>query len=77
MTPEEPAVPPVATPPTEPSASADPEPPTPLPGTESSRLGSDAGASGLASPTDRPEVAVGAAFAGGLAVALILRRLAS
>jgi len=28
------------------------------------------------SPIDRPEVAVGAAFAGGLLLALILRRLA-
>jgi hypothetical protein len=27
-------------------------------------------------PADRPEVAVGAAFAGGLALALILKRLA-
>jgi hypothetical protein len=34
------------------------------------------GASSLSTPDDRPELVVGAAFAGGLVLALLLKRLA-
>lgn len=41
-----------------------------------SGFGTAAGAYGIdAQPTDKPEVGVGAAFAGGLAAALILKRI--
>ena len=46
-----------------------PEPPVAIPPTPPSE-------SGEASAADRPEVAVGAAFAGGFALAMILKRLA-
>ena len=58
------------------------QPPIPQPGeVHSTDLPSpDSGVTSLdgaaVSPIDRPEVAVGAAFAGGLLLALILRRLA-
>ncbi len=49
--------------------SAGPEPAT-------SSFGTSAGAHGIdAQPTDKPEVGVGAAFAGGLVAALILKRI--
>ncbi len=39
-------------------------------------FGTSAGAHGIdAQPTDKPEVGVGAAFAGGLVAALILKRI--
>jgi len=42
----------------------------------SGSFGTSAGAHGIeAQPADKPEVRVGAAFAGGLAVALVLRRI--
>ena len=45
-------------------------------GPESSDFGTTAGAHGVdAQPGDRPEVQVGAAFAGGLVAALILKRI--
>jgi len=64
--------------------SADPHSPTtagptpePIPEPVAGSLGPPSGDSGAASPavTDRPEVQVGAAFAGGLLAALILKRL--
>ena len=46
------------------------------PSGSTSAFGTSAGAAGVdASTTDKPEVQVGAAFAGGLAVALILKRI--
>lgn len=44
-------------------------------GTSTSGATAAGGASGSPSPFDRPEVQVGAAFAGGFLVALILKRL--
>jgi hypothetical protein len=45
-------------------------------GPDQSDFGTSAGAHGIdAQPTDKPEVQVGAAFAGGLVAALILKRL--
>ena len=45
-------------------------------GVDDSSFGTAAGAAGIdASPDDKPEVLVGAAFAGGLVAALILKRL--
>ena len=45
-------------------------------GVDDSAFGTSAGAAGVsAAPQDKPEVMVGAAFAGGLAVAMILKRL--
>ncbi|MFL5843799.1 MAG: hypothetical protein ACJ762_03830 [Solirubrobacteraceae bacterium] len=42
----------------------------------SADFGTTAGASGIdAAPNDKPEIQVGAAFAGGLVVAMILKRL--
>jgi hypothetical protein len=66
--------------PESPTAGEDPAvgavPPSPIagPATDWSSSGSDAGA--LGAPADRPEVAVGAAFAGGFILALVLKRLA-
>ena len=48
--------------------------PPPTPPLPPSPAAAPTGASSV--PSDRPEVAVGAAFAGGLALALILKRLA-
>jgi hypothetical protein len=42
-----------------------------------SSFGTGAGASGVAPADDKPELVVGAAFAGGLVAALILKRLRS
>ena len=43
---------------------------------EPDSFGTSAGAHGIdAAPTDKPEVQVGAAFAGGLVAAMILRRV--
>jgi peptidoglycan DL-endopeptidase CwlO len=74
--------PPPATP-TPPPATPAAEPPAPAPATESPAADftdaeAPAGDGGLASvfPADRPEIAAGAAFAGGLVLALILKRLA-
>jgi hypothetical protein len=47
--------------------------PVPVPPAEPG--GAVAGFSGSPFPADRPEIAVGAAFAGGLVLALILKRL--
>jgi hypothetical protein len=64
------------------TAAAEPTPPpatpTPPPATPTSPPEAPAGDGGLASvfPADRPEIAAGAAFAGGLVLALILKRLA-
>ena len=45
-------------------------------GPDASTFGTSAGARGIdAQPDDRPELQVGAAFAGGLVAALILKRL--
>jgi hypothetical protein len=45
-------------------------------GPEPSSFGTSAGARGIAAePADKPEVQVGAAFAGGLVAAMILKRL--
>ena len=45
-------------------------------GPDSSDFHTSAGAHGIdASPSDKPELPVGAAFAGGLVVAMILKRL--
>ena len=45
-------------------------------GPDPSSFGTSAGARGIdAQPDDKPEVQVGAAFAGGLVAALILRRI--
>jgi hypothetical protein len=45
-------------------------------GPSSGDFGTSAGAAGVtAEPTDKPEILAGAAFAGGLAAALILKRL--
>lgn len=45
-------------------------------GPEPSDFGTSAGAHGIdAQPSDKPEIQVGAAFAGGLVAALILKRL--
>ena len=45
-------------------------------GPDTSSFGTGAGAAGVqAAPQDKPEVQVGAAFAGGLAVAMILKRI--
>ena len=47
-------------------------------GPDSDGYGTSAGAAGVeSSPDDNPEVLVGAAFAGGLIAALILKRLGS
>jgi hypothetical protein len=56
---------------------APPPPPPPAPEPPSSEA-APTGADGLAAafPSDRPERAVGAAFAGGIVLALILKRLA-
>jgi len=49
--------------------------PTPA-GPDPSSFGTSAGAAGIdASPDDKPELLLGAAFAGGLLTALILKRL--
>ena len=46
------------------------------PAAADSAFGTAAGASGVsAQPQDKPELQVGAAFAGGLVVAMILKRL--
>jgi hypothetical protein len=68
---EAPAPEPVA--PTEAPA---PEPVAPVPPPPVTPEIQSDGASTTAAPDDRPEIAVGAAFAGGLAVAMILKRLA-
>jgi hypothetical protein len=62
--------------------SGDPHTPTtagPEPSTHTSPAGSAMfdGAQASAPSTERPEIVVGAAFAGGLVVALILKRLGS
>ena len=44
---------------------------------EPSSFGTGAGAAGVAPADDKPELVVGAAFAGGLVAALILKRLRS
>jgi hypothetical protein len=46
------------------------------PGQSADAAPAPSGPSGSPFPADRPEVAVGAAFAGGLVLALILKRLA-
>jgi hypothetical protein len=62
-------------------AGGDPTPPPPLafgttsPGPTPYEASSSGGAGSLF-PADRPEIAAGAAFAGGLVLALILKRLA-
>jgi hypothetical protein len=58
----------------DPAVGAVPPAPVAGPATDWSSPGSDAGA--LDAPSDRPEVAVGAAFAGGFVLALVLKRLA-
>jgi hypothetical protein len=63
----------------EPAALAEtpaPEPVAPVPPPPVTPEIQSVGASTTAPPDDRPEIAVGAAFAGGLAVAVILKRLA-
>jgi hypothetical protein len=62
------------TPGEDPALGAVPPPPIAEPATDWSSPESDAAAVGAAS--DRPEVAVGAAFAGGFVLALVLKRLA-
>jgi hypothetical protein len=57
----------------EPAVGAVPPSPIAGPATDWSPPESDAGA--LGAPSDRPEVAVGAAFAGGFILALVLKRL--
>lgn len=65
--------------PESPTAGEDPAvgavPPSPIagPDTDWSSTASDADA--LGAPSDRPELAVGAAFAGGFVLALVLKRL--
>jgi hypothetical protein len=44
---------------------------------EPSSFGTGAGAAGVAPADDKPELVVGAAFAGGVVAALILKRLRS
>lgn len=71
---------PVPVEPLSPAAPAPPVPPvvpayTPPPPFDTSS-GDGAPTGGLAAAADRPEVKVGAAFAGGLVLALILKRLA-
>jgi hypothetical protein len=68
VTPSAPATPESTPAPPRPAAAAPPPPPPP-PGPAASPAGTAAGA-------DRPEIAVGAAFAGGLLFAMILKRLA-
>ena len=53
-----------------PAAAASPPPPPPLPPPAAGPTGA------FSVPSERPEVPVGAAFAGGLVLALILKRLA-
>jgi hypothetical protein len=48
---------------------------TPTPAGSVSSFGTGAGASGVSAADDKPELAVGAAFAGGLVAAIILKRL--
>lgn len=71
-------VPPVVAPPVEPEPAVPVVPPPPSPFAESSAEpppNLDTGPA-VVGPADRPEVAVGAAFAGGFVVAMILKRLA-
>jgi hypothetical protein len=78
--PDSPAAPapPAAFAPADATASSPPVTPPPPVTDSSSGESASAGPAGLAAafPSDRPERAVGAAFAGGLVLALILKRLA-
>jgi len=67
----------VVSPPAEPTpAAVDPASPvSPVPPPVAPSVSAD-GAASAPAKSDRPEVAVGAAFAGGFAVAMILKRLA-
>lgn len=50
--------------------------PDPAASVEDSSFGTSAGAAGVeAAPQDKPEIPVGAAFAGGLVLALLLKRI--
>ena len=50
---------------------------TPSNAGDTSSFGTNAGAAGVTPADDKPELVVGAAFAGGLVAALILKRLRS
>lgn len=77
------AVPPAPVAEPEPAATATPPPPEPTPTISASDASSSRPAGSAAAPSalspqaydDRPEVLVGAAFAGGILAALILKRL--
>jgi hypothetical protein len=77
-----PAAPEPATPEPPPAFTPPPPPPPPAPPSAAEPSSSEAASAGpdgglaAAFPSDRPERAVGAAFAGGLVLALILKRLA-
>ena len=72
VTPEPPAAPPPPAPP--PTFAAPPPPPPPPPAPDPPAIsGPDSGPAATAH--DRPEVAVGAAFAGGFLLAMMLKRL--
>lgn len=79
--PAEPLLPPAAVPPVPPAAAVPvppPPPPPPVspPGADDGGAGSGPAADIMAAAQERPELAVGAAFAGGLVLAMILKRLA-
>jgi hypothetical protein len=68
---------PAAVPPPEPGDSVAPPPAPSVPPAQSPRPEDDVSSGGPAAlAAERPEIAIGAAFAGGLALALILKRLA-